>query len=100
MPGSRGSRWRASSCRWWGRISSTAACGVRRGGDAAGDRARRVRDRRMALLRWLLASAVLLAPGRGLGAQTGRVAEYRVKAVFLFNFAQFVDWPAAALDRK
>ena len=50
----------------------------------------------MALLRWLLASAVLLAPGRGLGAQTGRVAEYRVKAVFLFNFAQFVDWPAAA----
>jgi len=25
-------------------------------------------------------------------------SEYRVKAVFLFNFSQFVSWPAAAFD--
>jgi hypothetical protein len=29
-------------------------------------------------------------------AQTGPSREYRVKAVFLFNFAQFVEWPPAA----
>ena len=39
---------------------------------------------------------VLLAAGRGVAAQAVRTPEYQVKAVFLFNFAQFVDWPAAA----
>jgi hypothetical protein len=39
----------------------------------------------MALLTALLAAALL---------QTGTAPEYQVKAVFLFNFAQFVDWPA------
>jgi hypothetical protein len=29
-------------------------------------------------------------------AQSGSVSEYQLKAVFLFNFAQFVDWPPAA----
>jgi hypothetical protein len=29
-------------------------------------------------------------------AQGVRASEYQVKAVFLFNFAQFVDWPAEA----
>jgi len=38
----------------------------------------------MALLTALLASVLL---------QTGAAPEYQVKAVFLFNFAQFVDWP-------
>ncbi len=32
-----------------------------------------------------------------LGAQAGRASEAQVKAVFLFNFAQFVDWPAEAV---
>jgi hypothetical protein len=32
--------------------------------------------------------------GRGSAAQAVRASEYQVKAVFLFNFAQFVDWPA------
>jgi hypothetical protein len=36
-----------------------------------------------------LTSALLLV-------QSPRAAEYQVKAVFLFNFVQFVDWPAAA----
>ena len=29
-----------------------------------------------------------------MAAQGVRASEYQVKAVFLFNFAQFVDWPA------
>lgn len=29
-------------------------------------------------------------------AQSPRASEYQVKAVFLFNFVQFVDWPAPA----
>jgi hypothetical protein len=45
---------------------------------------------------WIVASAVALFPVPGLAAQTTRAAEYQVKAVFLFNFAQFVDWPAEA----
>jgi len=36
-----------------------------------------------------LASALLLV-------QSPRASEYQLKAVFLFNFVQFVDWPAAA----
>ena len=42
----------------------------------------------MALLRAVsvLASALLFV-------QSPRASEYQVKAVFLFNFAQFVDWP-------
>ncbi len=45
---------------------------------------------------WVFCFAVLLVAGPGLAAQTARAAEYQVKAVFLFNFAQFVDWPAEA----
>ncbi len=43
----------------------------------------------------LLIATVALAP-RVTAAQTQREAiqEYQLKAVFLFNFAQFVDWPA------
>lgn len=29
-------------------------------------------------------------------AQAGSPTEYQLKAVFLFNFAQFVEWPASA----
>ena len=31
-----------------------------------------------------------------MSAQTTPSPEYQVKAVFLFNFAQFVDWPSKA----
>jgi YfiR/HmsC-like len=41
-------------------------------------------------------SALLLSGGLDLSAQTAPVSEYQVKAVFLFNFAQFVDWPPQA----
>lgn len=39
-------------------------------------------------------AACLLAPL--VSAQAAALQEYEVKAVFLFNFTQFVDWPPAA----
>lgn len=39
--------------------------------------------------------SLLLLVGAGLLA-AGAPGEYQVKAVFLYNFAQFVEWPAAA----
>lgn len=44
------------------------------------------------------AIALLLIVG-GLWGAAAPVSEYRLKAVFLFNFAQFVEWPPAALPR-
>ncbi len=46
---------------------------------------------------WILGSALGLAPPSSLAAQAARPSEYQVKAVFLFNFAQFVDWPPDAV---
>jgi hypothetical protein len=43
-----------------------------------------------------LVCVLCLAHGGGLPAQTAPTPEYRLKAVFLFNFAQFVEWPASA----
>ena len=48
----------------------------------------------MALLR--VTAALLLVCAARLGAQGARASEAQVKAVFLFNFAQFVEWPARA----
>jgi uncharacterized protein DUF4154 len=39
-----------------------------------------------------------LTHGGGLAAQSAPTPEYRLKAVFLFNFAQFVEWPASAFS--
>jgi hypothetical protein len=41
----------------------------------------------------------LLVLGSGAFAAPTAVSEYQLKAVFLFNFSQFVEWPAAALPR-
>jgi hypothetical protein len=64
-----------------------SALGVRSAGSWSTSRA----------LRWvaLLTACVLLLGGAGKGtrAQTG-AEEYRVKAAFIFHFAQLVDWPA------
>src|SRR5439155_743689 len=54
----------------------------------------RVWGGRMALLR--VTVALLLVCAARLSAQAARASEAQVKAVFMFNFAQFVDWPAAA----
>jgi hypothetical protein len=53
----------------------------------------RVRARALSLRGALLLLACALA-----GA-SAPVSEYQLKAVFLFNFAHFVEWPAAALPR-
>ena len=45
---------------------------------------------------WLVLSALLLSGGLGLSAQAAAPREYQLKAVFLFNFAQFVEWPPQA----
>jgi hypothetical protein len=45
---------------------------------------------------WLIASVMLFSAGPEASAQTAISREYEIKAVFLFNFAQFVDWPPDA----
>jgi hypothetical protein len=45
---------------------------------------------------WFVALVLLFANRPGLSAQTGISKEYQIKAVFLFNFAQFVEWPTNA----
>jgi YfiR/HmsC-like len=47
---------------------------------------------------WLPTLAVLLVPGSRAWAQAVHAPEYQVKAVFLFNFAQFVEWPPQAFS--
>jgi hypothetical protein len=44
---------------------------------------------------WLVLAVLTTGPARALASPS----EYQVKAVFLFNFAQFVDWPAEAYPR-
>jgi hypothetical protein len=45
---------------------------------------------------WLVLSAVLLSGGVQSPADTTPPPEYQLKAVFLFHFAQFVEWPPDA----
>lgn len=45
---------------------------------------------------WLAGLLVMLLAGAELRAQPAPSREYQIKAVFLFNFAQFVEWPPAA----
>lgn len=45
---------------------------------------------------WLVGLALLCSVAPRASAQTTASAEYQLKAVFLFNFAQFVEWPARA----
>ena len=45
---------------------------------------------------WLVMPALLLFSGRDLPAQTAISKEYQLKAAFLYNFSQFVDWPTEA----
>lgn len=44
----------------------------------------------------LLLAGLLLGGGSRAPGQSAPVNEYQIKAVFLFNFAQFVEWPATA----
>ena len=51
-------------------------------------------DLKTRLRAWLLLSAIVLFGAMKVCAQTAPQPEYQVKAVFLFNFAQFVTWPS------
>jgi hypothetical protein len=42
-----------------------------------------------------LTAVALLLPGRTIG-QTPASKEYQIKAAFLFNFVQFIEWPPTA----
>jgi YfiR/HmsC-like len=48
---------------------------------------------------WFILLVLLSAGGPRLSAQTAISKEYQVKAVFLFNFSQFVQWPPSAFTR-
>ncbi len=54
-----------------------------------------IRDLVLQLAVWLAAGAATTVPTDSL-AQVAPDPEYQLKAVFLFNFAQFVEWPASA----
>jgi hypothetical protein len=54
-----------------------------------------IRDLVLQLAVWLAAGAATTVPTDTL-AQSAPDPEYQLKAVFLFNFAQFVEWPASA----
>jgi hypothetical protein len=45
---------------------------------------------------WVACGLLLLVGGPTASAQPEVSREYQIKAVFLFNFAQFVEWPPAA----
>lgn len=49
-------------------------------------------------MKWLLLS-VLLFPAVLPKAQTVSATQYQLKAVFLFNFTQFVEWPGNIFDQ-
>lgn len=60
-------------------------------------------DRRLGAMLRLVRCAVFVAvalAARQPRAQSSPSREYQVKAVFLFNFAQFVEWPANAFPES
>jgi hypothetical protein len=50
------------------------------------------------ILRRYLTTAMLAGSAVSFSAQAQIAPEYQVKAVFLFNFAQFVEWPATSFQ--
>jgi len=44
----------------------------------------------------LLLSALLFSSTPGWSAETGNYKEYQIKAAFLYNFTQFIEWPTNA----
>jgi hypothetical protein len=50
--------------------------------------------------RWLAPFVALLAVSPNRAASPEPSSEYQLKAVFLFNFAQFVEWPAGTFANE
>ena len=61
--------------------------------------ARSGKDRRRALFAkvWLIVAVLLLGASAN-GAEFAPAKEFQVKAAFLYNFAQFVEWPSSAFE--
>lgn len=59
-------------------------------------KSRRLQRWEALLIRGLLVALLLIGGRREAGAQASAAKEYQVKAVFLYNFAQFVEWPSTA----
>lgn len=58
---------------------------------------RRARNtRRLSVALWLLLVAEFAASALSASPQQAKPEEYQVKAVYLYNFGKFVDWPPAA----
>ena len=72
-------------------ILPSRLCGPRPGGRSHGSLEHSSVTRSVALLAVLL-SILLVGSGHGGRAQTTE-EEYRIKAAFIFHFAQLVDWP-------
>ena len=117
------SNWMSASAGTPQKISSSPSSGrifctiiIRNMGSPArpgGNQTQRLRKDHMALLKslaspgtnhrpqtgstwWLAALSLLLLFGSEAQAQTASAREYQIKAVFLFNFSQFVEWPPNA----
>ena len=58
-----------------------------------------IRDLVLQLAVWLAAAAATTVPTDTV-AQSSPNPEYQLKAVFLFNFAQFVEWPPSAFPNS
>lgn len=56
------------------------------------------KTRLIGLIAVLTLSFVLFSARSNVSAQTKASKEYQVKAIFLFNFAQFVEWPAGTFS--
>jgi hypothetical protein len=65
---------------------------------SVGARMRRSRRFPSSAATWCVVCGWLLLGGLDLPAQTALSPEYQIKAVFLFNFAQFVRWPPSAFS--
>ena len=50
------------------------------------------------LIKWVVILLSSLCIQQGTYAQLATASEYKVKAVFLFNFTHFIDWPEEAFE--
>jgi len=54
---------------------------------------------RFRAVRFLLSLLLLRAGGLADAQEDSQPTEYQIKAAFIFNFAKFVEWPAAAFPK-
>src|SRR4051794_27981903 len=81
--------------------SITIEAGVKGGSNAAPALVRIFPSRRLLALFLLAAIMIVFGLAPSAHAQIAASGEYKIKAVYLYNFVQYVDWPAGAFaDEK